>query len=177
MMVGEGTRIGLVPLSDEAIYVWMLDSTCPPQRPPGDELLSAFLERLSLYDGVVGEIAEQITAPEQIDFRALQWLMVQPPWHAGRVLIIGDAAHTTTPHLAFGVGLAIEDAVILGELVASGLTGDELGVRLVERRYERCRLVVENSAQLGAWEQRPDTPGADPHRLTAESFRTLAGPI
>jgi predicted NAD/FAD-dependent oxidoreductase len=69
MMVGAGTRIGLVPLSDEAIYLWMLESTSTPQRPPGDELLSAFQERLAPYGGVVGEIAEQISAPEQVDFR------------------------------------------------------------------------------------------------------------
>jgi 2-polyprenyl-6-methoxyphenol hydroxylase-like FAD-dependent oxidoreductase len=177
IMVGEGTRIGLAPLSQEAIYLWMLDSTSTPERPPGDELLSAFQERLAAYGGVVGDIADQITTPEQIDFRALQWLIVQPPWHAGQVLIIGDAAHTTTPHLAFGVGLAIEDAVILGELVADGHSAVTLGSRLAERRFERCRLVVENSVQLGAWEQAPDTPGADAPRLIGESFRALAGPI
>lgn len=177
MMVREGTRLGLVPLSEKAIYLRMLDSTHSPQRPSRDGLLGAFQERLAPYAGVIAEMAEQITAPEQIDFRALQWLIVQPPWHAGRVLIIGDATHTTTPQLAFGVGLAIEDAVVLGELVAEGLCADELGVRLVGRRYERSRLVVENPAQAGAWEQAPDTPGADPRRLPAESFRALAGPI
>jgi 2-polyprenyl-6-methoxyphenol hydroxylase-like FAD-dependent oxidoreductase len=177
MMVGARTRLGLVPLSRDTSYLWMLESTATPQRPPGDELLGAFQERLACYGGVVGEIAEQITTPEQIDFRALQWLLAEPPWHADRVLIIGDAAHTTTPHLAFGVGLAIEDAVILGELVAEGLSADALGVRLAQRRYERCRLVVMNSVQLGAWEQTPATPGADPPRLMGESFTALAGPI
>ncbi len=92
-------------------------------------------------------------------------------------LIIGGAAHTTTPHLAFGVGLAIEDAVVLSELVAAGLDAETVGLRLAERRFERCRLVVENSVQLGAWEQAPGTPGADPVGLTGASLRALAGPI
>jgi 2-polyprenyl-6-methoxyphenol hydroxylase-like FAD-dependent oxidoreductase len=177
MMIGAGTRIGLVPLSEESIYLWMLESSATPQRPLGDERLRAFQERLTPYGGVVAEIAQQITAPEQVDFRALQWLLVKPPWHAGRVLIVGDAAHTTTPQLAFGVGLAIEDAVVLGDLVAGGLEGAALGVRLAERRFERCRLVVENSVQLGVWEQAPDRPGADPVALMGESFRALAAPI
>jgi hypothetical protein len=37
--------------------------------------------------------------------------------------------------------------------------------------------VVENSVQQGAWEQAPDTPGADPVALMGESFRALAAPI
>jgi 2-polyprenyl-6-methoxyphenol hydroxylase-like FAD-dependent oxidoreductase len=177
MMVGAGTRLGLVPLSEASMYLWMLDATSPAQRPPRDELLPAFLGRLEPYAGVVPQIAAQVTAPEQVDFRALQTLLVPPPWHAGRILLVGDAAHTTTPHLAFGVGLAIEDAVVLGELVADGLAGDALGQRFAQRRYERCRLVVENSVQLGRWEQEPDTPGADPAGLTGASFAALAGPI
>ena len=45
--------------------------------------------------------------------------LLPPPWHRGRVLVIGDAAHTTTPHLATGAGIAIEDAVVLAELLAA----------------------------------------------------------
>jgi 2-polyprenyl-6-methoxyphenol hydroxylase-like FAD-dependent oxidoreductase len=34
-------------------------------------------------------------------------------------VLIGDAAHTTTPHLASGAGIAIEDAIVLAEELAS----------------------------------------------------------
>ena len=177
IMVDRATRIGLVPLSEESIYLWMLDSTSPLERPPRDELLEHFTARLQPYAGVVPEIAKQITEPEQVDFRVLLTMILPLPWNAGRMLIVGDAAHTTTPQLAFGVGLAIEDAVVLGELVGDGHTGDTLGQCLAERRYERCRLVVENSLQLGRWEQEPDTPGADPIGLMGASIKALAAPI
>jgi 2-polyprenyl-6-methoxyphenol hydroxylase-like FAD-dependent oxidoreductase len=132
---------------------------------------------LSKFAFVVPEIAAQITSPAQIDFRALYWLLVPPPWGAGRAVLIGDAAHTTTPHMAWGVGLAIEDALVLGELVASGVDARELPAQLSERRFERCRLVVDGSLQLSRWERDPDTPGADPGRLIAETFKALAAPI
>jgi hypothetical protein len=45
------------------------------------------------------------------------------------------------------------------------------------RRYERCRLVVENSILLGEWEQHPDTPGADPGRVVGETFAAVAAPL
>ena len=42
---------------------------------------------------------------------------------------------------------------------------------------EVCRLVVENSLQLGEWEKHPDAPGADPSGLFAQSFVELAAPL
>ncbi|MBV9046672.1 MAG: FAD-dependent monooxygenase [Solirubrobacterales bacterium] len=110
----------------------MLDATLAPQRPPREHLLELFRERLSAYAFVAPEILEQMTSSEQVDFRALYWLLLPPPWHAGRVVLVGDAAHTATPHLAYRVGLAFEDAVVLGELVAEGAGADELGQALGE---------------------------------------------
>ena len=79
--------------------------------------------------------------------------------------------------MAWGVGLAIEDALVLADLVASGTDARELPGRLTERRFERCRLVVEGSLQLSRWEREPDTPGADPGGLIRETFRALCAPI
>ena len=177
MMLGRETRLGLVPIAPGRAYVWMLDSSLGPERPPAERLLGMLQDRLSKFAFVVPEIAAQITSPAQIDFRALYWLLVRPPWGAGRAVLIGDAAHTTTPHMAWGVGLAIEDALVLGELVASGVDARELPAQLSERRFERCRLVVDGSLQLSRWEREPDTPGADPGRLIAETFKALAAPI
>jgi 2-polyprenyl-6-methoxyphenol hydroxylase-like FAD-dependent oxidoreductase len=177
IMVAGPHRIGLVPLPDDEMYMWMLDNTLPPRRPSAHELVDLFQERMSAYGGVTHEIAAQITDPEQLDFRALYWLVVPPPWHRGRVLVLGDAAHTTTPHLAFGVGLAIEDAVVLAELLSSGVEPQLVGERLAERRFERCRLVVEASLQLSRWEQEQGPPNPEIPRLFEATFAKLAEPI
>jgi len=177
MMVGRETRLGLVPIAPGRAYVWMLDSSTGPDRPPAERLLEMLQERLSMFGFVVPEIAAQITEASQIDFRALYWLLVPPPWGSGRAVLIGDAAHTTTPHMAWGVGLAIEDALVLADLVAEGVSPREVTRRLSERRFDRCRLVVEGSLQLSRWEREPDAPGADPGRLIGETFKALAAPI
>lgn len=177
MMLGQDTRLGLVPIGPERAYVWMLDSSTGPNRPPADRVLDMLHERLSAFGFVVPEIAAQITDAAQIDFRGLYWLLVPPPWGAGRAVLIGDAAHTTTPQMAWGVGLAIEDGLVLADLVASGADARDLPERLTERRFERCRLVVEGSLQLSRWEREPDTPGADPGGLIRETFRALCAPI
>ena len=170
-------RIGLVPLPDDELYLWMLDSTLPPERPPRERLLGLFQERMAAYGGFAPAVAEQAVSSDQLDVRALQALLVPPPWHRGRVVLIGDAVHTTTPQLAWGAGLAIEDAVVLGELVGDGVPAEEIGARLAERRFDRCRVVVEGSLQLSRWEQEGGGPRPEAAQLTAAAFARLAEPI
>jgi 2-polyprenyl-6-methoxyphenol hydroxylase-like FAD-dependent oxidoreductase len=49
--------------------------------------------------------------------------------------LIGDAAHTTPPHLASGAGIAIEDSIVLSELRTSGMRLSEALAQFNERRY------------------------------------------
>ncbi|MBN9190492.1 MAG: FAD-dependent monooxygenase [Microbacterium sp.] len=177
MMLGGPIRLGLVPLPDGRLYLWLLDSTIGPERPPREELLALFHDRISRFGGHAPAVAAQLTDAAQVDFRALHSLVVPPPWHAERVLFVGDAVHTTTPHIAFGAGLAIEDAVVLGELAASALPFDDLAAALTARRYERTRLVVETSLQLSRWEQEPGRPNPAAGRLIGETMAALAAPI
>jgi 2-polyprenyl-6-methoxyphenol hydroxylase-like FAD-dependent oxidoreductase len=177
IMIAGPHRIGLVPLPGDGLYLWMLDSTLPPERPPLDQLLDLFHERMASYAGFAPAVAQQATRPDQLDFRALHWLLVPRPWHRGRVVLIGDAVHTTTPHMAFGAGIAIEDAVVLGELVSEGVPATGLGERLAARRFERCRVVVEGSLQLSRWEQEPGPPNPKAPALIGAAMAKLAEPI
>lgn len=77
---------------------------------------------------------------------------------AGRVCIIGDAAHATTPHKGSGAGMAIEDAYLLGHLVAAALADDTVDVgRAIsaafrvydETRRPRTQRLVEDSRETG----------------------------
>jgi naringenin degradation protein FdeE len=92
-------------------------------------------------------------------------------------VLIGDAEHTTTPNMAAGAGIAIEDSVVLASLLQSEPTVARALENFMVRRYERCRMVVDNSAQLGEWEKNPNAPGADPIGLLDKSYKALALPI
>jgi 2-polyprenyl-6-methoxyphenol hydroxylase-like FAD-dependent oxidoreductase len=81
------------------------------------------------------------------------------------------------PQLASGATIAIEDSMVLAELVQSGVPVQEALEKFMARRYERCRLVVENSRQLGEWEKSPATAGSDPTALDSASMKALAEPI
>jgi 2-polyprenyl-6-methoxyphenol hydroxylase-like FAD-dependent oxidoreductase len=49
------------------------------------------------------------------------WHLEQRPWHAGGCVLIGDAAHACAPTLAQGGAMALEDALVLGELLGQQL--------------------------------------------------------
>jgi len=109
-------------------------------------------------------------------YRPLEALLVPGPWYSGRVVLIGDAVHATTPHLASGAGIGIEDAIVLAAEIGQGDPVDEALRRFQGRRWERCRMVVENSARLGEIEVNGGS--REEHaRIMRDSFLALAAPI
>ena len=91
-------------------------------------------------------------------------------------MLIGDAAHATTPHLASGACIGIEDAIVLAEELARA-DAIATGLRAFEdRRWERCRMVVENSVRLGEIEISGGDP-AEHGRIMRESMMALAAPV
>ena len=89
--------------------------------------------------------------------------LLDGPWHRGRVVLIGDAAHTCPPTLAQGAAQALEDASVLAEvLLEHDAVDDALWTAFSDRRLPRAREVVDASVQLGQWlldHERGDVPG------------------
>ena len=67
-------------------------------------------------------------------------------WHEARLVLIGDAAHATGPVWAQGVAMALEDAVVLGELLARTPAERWTGVGAVFERLRRPRVNHVQSA-------------------------------
>jgi 2-polyprenyl-6-methoxyphenol hydroxylase-like FAD-dependent oxidoreductase len=176
MFYAATTKAGMLPVSEQEMYVFLVQNTPERARPSEHELPALMREQLRDYRGLLGDLRDRIVNPGQVVYRSLEVLLVEPKGNRGRVVILGDAAHATTPHLAHGGGLAIEDAIVLAELVGERDSIEDALAEFTERRWERCRMVVENSVQLGEWEKRP-TPDADPVALTNASWAALAGPI
>ena len=174
---GPRHKAGYNPVSPAEMYIYLV------QNVPGNPRLEAarwpavMQELLADFGGHIGEVRATITDPKRIVYRPVTSLLLPAPWYKGRVVLIGDAAHTAPPQLASGATIAIEDAIVLAELLAARLPLAEALERFMRRRYERCRIVVENSWQLGEWEKTPDAPGANPTALIQASMKALAAPI
>lgn len=171
---GPTIKSGFNPISEKEMYIYLLQNV--PERPRwADEELPGLLKSLLLeFGGVLGRARDEVSDPAKIICRPVYSMILQPPWHQGRVVLIGDAAHTTTPQLASGATIAIEDAVVLAKhLVSTDVLHAALSGFTADR-YERCRMVVKNSEQLGEWEKKPATSDHLVADLVATSYRELA---
>ena len=98
------------------------------------------------------------------------------PWHVGRVVLIGDAVHASSPHLAQGAGMAIEDALVLAEELTRHDTPETAFAAYRARRFDRVRHVALNSLKIGEM-QMGLIPPFDVGALTGQTIRMMCGPI
>ena len=176
--VGVRGKAGLVPLAPDLMYMFLIERWPEDDLDVPDERLAATLrERLAGYGSVIAELRDtRITDESEIVYRPVYSLLVPSPWYRGRILLIGDAAHATSPHVGQGAAMAIEDAVVLSEEVTS--SDDLRGAldRFMARRFDRCKRICEISRQLGRWEIE-EAHDADFVGLTIESVMLTAAPI
>ncbi len=168
--------VGLVPMSDALMYMYVTTPEPGNPRYPRAGLAAAMRSKVAGCAPAIRALAEQITDDDAVVYRPLEVLLLERPWYRGRTLLLGDAAHATTPHLGQGAGMAFEDGLVLAEELARH---DELSAALsawFQRRYERCAYIVRASlaickGQLG------EGPPVDNARATADMFAFTAQPI
>jgi len=176
--MGADCKVGFNPVSATHMYMYLL------HRAVGDPWIEPPLQPQKLYEamegfgGFVPQIRDTVrtTNAHSVNYRQLEVILVPAPWHRGRLLLIGDAAHATTPHLASGAGMAIEDGIVLVEEIQARSTLEEALRRFMGRRFERCRLVIENSVELGRLEMNHGSPAVQA-RLMNEALEGLRQPI
>lgn len=171
----EGGKVGYCPLTPEEMYIFaVFEERGNPKFAP-ETLADEMSKRLEGFGGQMAESAKSVTDPALVVYRPLEACIMPDPWYQGRVVLIGDAAHSATPHLGQGAAMAVEDAVVLAEELAAKDVEPALRA-FMDRRFERAKLVGTSSIQLGEWEMHPESAG-DPVALTERIRSTLAEPI
>ena len=170
-------KVGCVPMSNETMYIFITDAA-PNEilRVPKAELAVEMRKRLDVYGGLFAKYQEQITDPEGVVLRPFETVLVTGPWYRGRVVLIGDAAHAMTAHIAQGAAMAIEDAVVLTEEMKAHDTLEGALAAYHTRRYDRVAELVELSRTICQMERDhvnvEQIPG-----LLAQSTKLAAKPI
>ncbi len=176
MFMGPDIKAGINPVSNDQMYLFVTEPRAKPEFIDEKLWAETLRQTLAPFGGIVGEIRDGLNASSRILYRPFFSLLAPPPWHRGRVVIIGDAAHATTPHLASGAGIGVEDAIVLAEELERASSVEAALSAFTVRRYERCRIVVENSLRLGDME-RLGLPKEQHEHLMRETMKTLLGPI
>ena len=176
--IGATGTAGFVPLAPDLMYMLTIEK--PPDGAPvrveREGIAAVYRERLAQFGGIVADHRELIADDDAVVYRPVENLLVPPPWHRGRIALIGDAAHATSPHCGQGAAQAIEDALVLcQELSADQALSDALDA-FTRRRYERCKVIVEGSEAIGRWEQDHSLP-LDPTQTRQEVMMAAMAPL
>lgn len=145
---GHGKRFGVAPIGHGRIF-WYATANAPQgtlgeQASWKDELRNAFR-------GWHDPIPELIEATDETAI--LKHEMVDRPplrrWGKGRVTLLGDAAHLTTPNLGQGACLAMEDAAVLARCLAEDADAPKMLREYESSRGARAAFIIRESRRVG----------------------------
>lgn len=105
---------------------------------------------VALFEGDAGPALEIVGRTERIYGYPIHDLPRVPHWHRDKMVIIGDAAHATSPSSGQGASMAIEDAVVLAKHVRDEPDLTVAFARYVAARRARVERVVRYSKQIGS---------------------------
>lgn len=145
---GSKGRFGIVPLGNDKIYWYATKNAAP-----NDVKMKSFgpkelLQNFNNYHPEIRKVIET-TSSEQIIWNDIIDLKPIKNYAFGNMVLIGDAAHATTPNMGQGACQGIEDAVILANCLKQNSTTKEAFLDFQEKRVKRTHNIVNQSWTLG----------------------------
>lgn len=149
MMMGVGKRLGIMPISDDQLYVYA--TTNEPGHPFYEPatLHHTMREKFAEFEGPAREFLDQLRAPGQAFYTVVEEIRFPLPWSRGRVTLIGDAAHASTPFMGQGGAMAMEDSIVLADMLAQGHDVARTLEAFGQRRQPKCAFVQQASRRVG----------------------------
>lgn len=145
---GRGSRFGIVPLTKNRVY-WFACINAPQsdsvmKNYKVEDLQNHFKDYHSLIPSLL-----KSTRNDQMIWSDIIDLMPLKQFAFDKVLLIGDAAHATTPNMGQGACMAIEDAVILANMLTKSENVEEIFRAFEAKRISRTTKIVNDSWQVG----------------------------
>ena len=154
---------GYCPTGDDSLYAYLVEDAQDRSALSPQECLAVMRMLSQAYHGPWDDIRETLTEASSVNYTWFESHVLPAPWHRGRVVLIGDAAHACPPTLAQGAAQAFDDAAVLADLLlAAGSLTDEMWQAFTDRRFKRAATIVDASLQLAQWlldGERGDVPG------------------
>jgi 2-polyprenyl-6-methoxyphenol hydroxylase-like FAD-dependent oxidoreductase len=143
-----GCRVGFSKIN-ASDYYWYMTFDAPAGESSSTEEMRSHAQSLFQLNFPQWIGLLQHTLPEEILRTDLSDLKPLPRWSSGRVGLIGDAAHATTPNLGQGGAMAVEDALALAESFGKcGMNGAAFE-QFENRRRKKVDWTVSTSWSIG----------------------------
>jgi FAD-dependent urate hydroxylase len=144
--VGDGCVFGLVPLASGRTYAFAYVAR-PHFRDPVEGRLTRLRQRFSTFGPRVAAYLAALERDDEVICSAMEWMKLGKI-HAGRVVLVGDAAHASSPMMGQGGCMAMEDACVLAEELRAAATVEAALESYVRRRKPRVEWVQRQSIEL-----------------------------
>ena len=149
MMMGVGTRLGIMPISRDELYIF--GTTAEPGKPyyARETWPDEMRRKFAAFKGPAAALLDEIKHANQVFYTAIEEVHLPLPSSRGPVVLVGDAAHSSSPFMGQGGAMALEDALVLAEMLSAA--GDVPGALTAfsTRRFERCKFVQDESRKVG----------------------------
>ena len=143
---------GYCPTGEDTAYAYLVEDSRDRADLTDDEQVEIMRKLAADYHGPWDTIREGLSSSSRVNYTWFTTHLIDGPWNRGRVVVIGDAAHTCPPTVAQGAAMALEDGAVLAELLLDrDAVDDALWSAFSARRLERARTVIDASVQLGDW--------------------------
>lgn len=144
---GNGQRVGIVPIK-EGVFGWWATLNEPFMQT--DEPEGSKQKLLAHFGDWHYPIPQLIEQTEHFIKNSLSDRVPVRGWSRGNMVLLGDAAHPTTPNLGQGGCMAIEGAYILARCIRQYGLNQSAFARYETLHFPRTKGVVETSRQIGA---------------------------
>jgi 2-polyprenyl-6-methoxyphenol hydroxylase-like FAD-dependent oxidoreductase len=141
VLLGSGVAFLAVPIGHGRVYCYCDAPTDGIPRTSGDDAVARLAEVLRGFSQPVPAILEPLGPDHAVHVAPIEEVMLDQ-WWQGSVLLIGDAAHATSPNMAEGAAMALEDGLVLAECLAAGDGIAQTILRFQARRQPRTRWVL-----------------------------------
>jgi 2-polyprenyl-6-methoxyphenol hydroxylase-like FAD-dependent oxidoreductase len=149
-------KAGRTPLGEDKMYLLLVTEEPAGIRYGKEEMVETLRGNLAEFGGTIGEIRDSLDAEAEVVFSPLSEVLLPPPWHQGRVVLGGDAAHACVPHLNQGAAMVIEDAATLADELLAAETIEAGLSAYSARRHPRVSFAQEASRAVLDAERRID---------------------
>lgn len=177
MLIGRGNRFAVGDCGDGQLY-WLVGLKKPtiPLDGSKDLLKQDLLRRFRFFPDGVASIIER-TPAEELIHHTVRDLEPIDRWGKGRIILLGDAAHATTPNLGRGSGEAMMDAVLLADLLVNANVRDRADIERITVEYSQQRKPGAEQLQKTSWSIGNITSWQSPIMATTRDIimRTIAG--
>ncbi len=144
--LGDGCFFGLCPLGNGRTYGF--GNVAEPRFYDAVEgRLERLRNRFATFGRPVLDYLDALERDEQVHCAPIEWVELDA-WRTGRVVLIGDAAHASSPMMGQGGCMAMEDACVLAETLCAEPTIESALTSYVSRRRPRINWVQQESSAV-----------------------------